>query len=512
MFIKIGLLVAFFAITIAIGLYCRKHSTDVNGFVLGGRSVGPWLTAFAYGTSYFSAVVFVGYAGQFGWKYGIAATWAGIGNALLGSLMAWAILGRRTRVMTQHLDSATMPQFFESRFNSKALKLAASAIIFIFLIPYTASLYNGLSRLFGMAFDIDYSVCVIIMAALTAVYVIAGGYMATAINDFIQGIIMIGGIIAVIAAVLNSKGGFLAALDQLGQVSDPAVSTTPGVFASFFGPDPVNLLGVVLLTSLGTWGLPQMVQKFYAIKSEQAINKGMIISTIFATLVAGGCYFLGGFGRLFEVDVAKEGFDAVIPTMLSGLPTVLIAIVIVLVLAASMSTLSSLVLTSSSTLTLDFIKGTLVKKMDEKKQLLTMRGLILVFIAISVVLAIVQYKSNVTFIAQLMGVSWGALAGAFLAPFLFGLYWKKATRASVWCSFLFSTVVMLANVVAKPLFPAILQSPINAGAFCMIAGLIIVPVVSLMTPKMDKAYVDNVFSCYNRQVTVNVTDSIGDNK
>ena len=512
MFIKIGMLVVFFAVTIAIGLYCRKHSTDVNGFVLGGRSVGPWLTAFAYGTSYFSAVVFVGYAGQFGWKYGIAATWAGIGNALLGSLMAWAFLGRRTRVMTQHLDSATMPQFFASRFNSKALKLAASAIIFIFLIPYTASLYNGLSRLFGMAFDIDYSVCVIVMAVLTAIYVIAGGYMATAINDFIQGIIMIGGIIAVIAAVLNSQGGFLEALNKLGQVSDPAVSETPGVFASFFGPDPAGLLGVVILTSLGTWGLPQMVQKFYAIKSEQAINKGMIISTIFAAIVAGGCYFLGGFGRLFDVNVAKEGFDAVIPTMLSGLPTILIAVVVVLVLAASMSTLSSLVLTSSSTLTLDFIKGNLVKKMDEKKQLLTMRALIVVFILISVVLAIVQYKSSVTFIAQLMGVSWGALAGAFLAPFLFGLYWKKATRASVWCSFIFSTVVMLGNIVAKPLFPTILQSPINAGAFCMIAGLIIVPVVSLFTPKMDKAYVDQVFSCYDRQVTVNVTDSIGDNK
>ena len=510
MFIKISMLVVFFAITIAIGLYCRKHSTDVNGFVLGGRSVGPWLTAFAYGTSYFSAVVFVGYAGQFGWKYGIAATWAGIGNALLGSLMAWAFLGRRTRVMTQHLDSSTMPQFFEARFNSKALKLAASAIIFIFLIPYTASLYNGLSRLFGMAFDIDYSVCVVVMAILTGVYVIAGGYMATAINDFIQGIIMIGGIIAVIAAVLKGQGGFMEALNKLGQVSDPAVSTTPGIFASFFGPDPVSLLGVVLLTSLGTWGLPQMVQKFYAIKSEQAINKGMIISTIFAAIVAGGCYFLGGFGRLFDVNVAKEGFDAVVPTMLSGLPTVLIAIVVVLVLAASMSTLSSLVLTSSSTLTLDFIKGNLVKKMDEKKQLLTMRALIVVFILISVVLAIVQYKSSVTCIAQLMGVSWGALAGAFLAPFLFGLYWKKATRASVWCSFVFSTVVMLGNIVAKPLFPAILQSPINAGAFCMIAGLVIVPVISLVTPKLDKAHIDQVFSCYDRTVTVHVTDSIGD--
>jgi len=254
MAIKVGLLLIFFSVMVGIGLYCRRHATNVNGFVLGGRSVGPWLTAFAYGTSYFSAVVFVGYAGQFGWKYGIAATWAGIGNALLGSLLAWVVLGRRTRIMTQHLDSATMPEFFGKRFGSQKLKVAASVIIFIFLIPYTASLYNGLSRLFGMAFDIDYGVCVVVMAILTGVYVIAGGYMATAINDFIQGIIMIFGICAVIAAVLNSQGGFLAALEGLAQVNDPQVSSVPGVFASFFGPDPVNLLGVVLLTSLGTWG------------------------------------------------------------------------------------------------------------------------------------------------------------------------------------------------------------------------------------------------------------------
>ncbi len=300
---KLLLLIIYFAVLIAIGLYCRKHATDVNGFVLGGRSVGPWLTAFAYGTSYFSAVVFVGYAGQFGWKYGIAATWAGIGNAVIGSLLAWVILGRRTRIMTQHLDSATMPQFFGERFGSGSLKIGASAIIFIFLIPYTASLYNGLSRLFGMAFDIDYSVCILLMAVLTAVYVIAGGYMATAINDFIQGIIMLVGIVTVIAAVLKSKGGFMAALDNLARVTDESVTSTPGIFASFFGPDPLNLLFVVLLTSLGTWGLPQMVQKFYAIKNEQSIKKGTIISTLFALVVAGGSYFLGGFGRLFSDQV-----------------------------------------------------------------------------------------------------------------------------------------------------------------------------------------------------------------
>lgn len=514
MAIKLGLLLVFFSVMVAIGFYCRRHAADVNGFVLGGRSVGPWLTAFAYGTSYFSAVVFVGYAGQFGWKYGIAATWAGIGNAILGSLLAWAVLGRRTRIMTQHLDSATMPQFFGKRFGSPALKLAASVIIFLFLIPYTASLYNGLSRLFGMAFHIDYTLCVIVMAVLTGVYVIAGGYMATAINDFIQGIIMLFGICAVIAAVLHSQGGFMAALEGLARVEDPAVSQAPGVFASFFGPDPLNLLGVVVLTSLGTWGLPQMVQKFYAIKSENAVHKGMIISTVFALVVAGGCYFLGGFGRLYgdQVDVAAQGYDAIIPTMLSGLPDLLIAIVVILVLSASMSTLSSLVLASSSTLTLDFLKEKVCPNMSDRQQVTVMRLLVVVFIAISVVLAIIQYRSNVTFIAQLMGVSWGALAGAFLAPFLFGLYWKKTTKAACAVSFLFSTVVMLANIGLKSLFPPILQSPINAGAFCMLAGLILVPLVSLFTPKPDASLVDEAFSCYDQRVLVRQREALGDSE
>lgn len=510
---KIALLVLYFAVLIGIGLYCRKHATDVDGFVLGGRNVGAWLTAFAYGTSYFSAVVFVGYAGQFGWKYGIAATWAGIGNALIGSLMAWFILGRRTRIMTRHLDTATMPQFFEKRFGSPSLKIGAAIIIFIFMIPYTASLYNGLSRLFGMAFSIDYSLCILLMAVLTAVYVIAGGYMATAINDFIQGMVMLVGISAVIYAVLETKGGFINALDGLARISDENYST-PGIFASFFGTDPLNLLFVVILTSLGTWGLPQMVQKFYAIKSEQAIQKGTVISTLFAFVVAGGCYFLGGFGRLFsdQINIAENGYDSIIPTMLSGLSEGMIALVVILVLSASMSTLSSLVIVSASTLTLDLIRDNFAPNMTESRQVLMIRGLVVVFIAISAVLALVQYKSSVTFIAQLMGVSWGAMAGAFLAPFMYSLYSKKVTTASCWVCFLFCSILMSANMIIRPIFPQILQSPINAGAFAMLAGLVIVPIISAITPAPDKKLVDDAFKCYDEKIVVPLSTSLNSEK
>ena len=510
--IKIIMLVVFFGVMIGVGFYTRKNATDVKGFVLGGRSVGPWLTAFAYGTSYFSAVIFVGYAGQFGWKFGLASTWIGIGNAVIGSFLAWAVLGRRTRIMTQHLNSATMPQFFGERFQSKGLKIAASLIVFVFLIPYTASLYNGLSRLFGMAFNIDYSVCILLMSVLTAIYVIAGGYMATAINDFIQGIIMLVGIVAVIAAVLRVNGGFMGSLAGLSAVSDASVSTMPGVFNSFFGPDPLNLAFVVILTSLGTWGLPQMVQKFYAIKSESDIKKGMIISTAFAAVVAGGCYFLGGFGRLFsdKIDIEANSFDSIVPTMLADLKPVLIALVVILVLSASMSTLSSLVLASSSTLTIDLIKTSIAKKMSDKKQVLIMRILVLFFIAVSAVIALFQYNTKSNFIAQLMGISWGALAGAFLAPFLFSLYWKKTTKAACWVSFIFGSVLMIANMLFRAHFPQILQSPINCGAVAMLAGLVIVPLVSLITPKPNAQFVEDTFACYNKQTHAKAKESLGD--
>ena len=507
MLIKVLLILIFFSIMIGVGIVCRKQARDVRGFVLGGRNVGPWLSAFAFGTSYFSAVIFVGYAGQFGWKFGLASTWIGLGNAFIGSLLAWTILGRRTRIMTQHLSSATMPQFFESRFDSKALKLISSIIIFIFLIPYTASLYNGLSRLFGMGFNVDYTICIVVMAILTAVYVIAGGYMATAINDFIQGMIMLIGIVAIIVSVLRINGGFVGSLTALANITDPAVTTTPGIFASFFGPDPFGLLCVVILTSLGTWGLPQMVQKFYAIKSENDIHKGTVISTVFAIVVAGGCYFLGGFGRLFNVNVASEGFDAIIPAMLSHLSPVVFGIALVLVLSASMSTLSSLVLASSSTLTLDFIDPVFFgNKRDEKKNLPIIRIFIAVFILISAVIAIIQYKKNVTFIAQLMGLSWGALAGSFLAPFLYSLYWKKTTKASCIVCFAWGSLLMLANMFFKSSFPAVLQSPINCGAFAMLGGMVIVPIVSAFTRKPDKQQIDSIFSCYEKKVMAPITD------
>ena len=505
MIIKILLTIIFLVVMVGVGLYSRKQARDVDGFVLGGRSVGPWLTAFAFGTSYFSAVVFVGYAGQFGWKYGLSSAWIGIGNAVIGSLLAWILLGRRTKLMTQHIESRTMPDFFGTRFDSQGLRVTASVIAFVFLITYTSGVYKGISTLFEMGFGIPYEYCVVIMAVLTAVYVILGGYKATAMNDFIQGIIMIFGIIAVIAAVLAAQGGLTEAVSKLAAL--PGDDGQQGMFATWFGPDPWGLLGVVILTSLGTMGLPQMVGKFYSITDESAIRRGTVISTVFAFIVAGGCYFLGGFGRLYDPVIAPNGkiaFDSIVPAMLVQLSPALIALVVLLVLSASMSTLASLVLTSSSTMTLDLIyrdKKSLPGEVEdgsiddvvaekiERRKVVVMRVLIVFFIAISLLIAL----NPPTFIAQLMGISWGALAGAFLAPFMLGLYWRGVTTASVWACFIWGVGLTVVNMLlGNPI------NPINCGAIAMVGGFPVVWLVSLLTPKMSKSLVESIFDCYKK--------------
>ncbi len=510
LFIKILFIVIFFAVTFYIGFYCRKKAANSNDFVLGGRKVGPWLSAFAYGTSYFSAVIFIGYAGSFGWAFGISALWIGLGNAFIGSLLAWKVLGKRTRQVTQKMKSATMPDFFGKRFQSQGLKIAAALIVFIFLLPYTAALYNGLGSLFTNCFSsaVPYWTWILIISIATGAYVIVGGLMSTAINSFVQGIIMLVGIILVVVGVLSQNGGLM---DSINKLATTGYDGTNGgwQFASLFGPDPIHLLFVVLLTSLGCWGLPQMVGKFYAINDGKQIQKGALISTIFAVVVAGGCYFLGGFGRLFASSKSGD----IIPMMVSKLNVVIVAIVIVLVLAASMSTLAGLVHTSSATVTFDLIDRN--KNCSEKKKMTWLRILVVVFIAVSAGMAIFQVygpESLTKDIASLMGISWGAISGAFLAPFLFGLYWKKTTKASVWACFatgvgisVIGLILSLAGVKAQittttssgfEILWFDFADSIYMGVFGMLIGFAVVPIVSSFTKKPDHELVEELFRAY----------------
>lgn len=477
----------FIVLMVAIGLYSKKKVNNVQDFFLGGRQMGPWISAFAYGTTYFSAVIFIGYAGRIGWNFGISSTWIGIGNAVLGSLLAWLVLAKKTRKMTHELNASTMPEFFEKRYGSKAMKIVTAIIIFVFLVPYSASVYQGLGYLFEKAFNIPFAYCMLAMALLTGIYLLLGGYVATAINDFIQGIIMLVGLVLMVFFVVThpAVGGIQEGLTRLSSIPDAGPN-----LVKVFGGSPVNLFALLVLTSLGTWGLPQMVHKFYAIKDESAIKKATVVSTLFAVVIAGGAYFTGAFGRLYfiyEKTEAPKNLDLVIPKVLEwALPDALFGIIIILVLSASMSTLSSLVLVSSSAISLDLVKGTIFPDMKKEKVMTLMRGLCAVFVALSYLVAITPNA-----ILTLMSFSWGTVAGAFLAPFLFGLYWRGTTKAGAWAGFITGFACSIGGALIYGMDARLAP---NIGAVAMIASLAAVPAVSFITAKLPEKHVESIFS------------------
>ncbi|WP_104373722.1 sodium:solute symporter family transporter [Desulfocucumis palustris] len=484
---KLLLLLLFVGVLIYSGLVSMRKTRTVNDFFLGGRDVGPWLSAFAYGTTYFSAVIFIGYAGKVGWGFGLSSLWIVVGNTLVGSLLAWFVLAKRTRILTNRLNVMTMPEFLEVRYRSKNIKIFSALVIFIFLVPYSASVYMGLSYLFNQIFGIPYLYAAVFMCALTALYLVLGGYRAVALTDFIQGLVMIAGVGVLLYFVVNSEkvGGLAAGLQRLGEI-DPGLVSVVGT------PGWLPLASLMLLTSLGVWGMPQMVQKFYAIKDEAAIKPAMMVSTFFALVVTFGAYFTGGLTRLFfdtlplDPATGKATPDMLMPMIINNtLPEIGAAIILLLVLSASMSTLASLVLVSSSSIAIDLYKA-VSPNHSPKKGVVLMRLLCLVFIALSLIIALMKPA----IILSLMAMSWGAVAGFFIAPYIYGLFWRGATPAGAWAGGLTGLSVAVGFALYYKLDAAVI--PI-VGSAAMLAPLVVLPAVSLVTKQLPEKHLLKVF-------------------
>ncbi len=480
---------------VGIAMYTRGRSKSVNDFLLAGKKgLNGWMSAFAYGTTYFSAVIFIGYAGKFGQQYGLAAVWIGIANAIIGALFAWLVLAKRTKNMTVRLGSKTMPEFFEKRYGSKNLKLVSAVVIFLFLIPYSASVYNGLSSLFGIVFGIPGWIVMIALAALTALYLFFGGYFATALSDFIQGIIMLIGVVLMVVCFMNSEN---VSWDISTLVSDAEHTwfTFGSENTGLYG-NTVSLMSLILLTSFGVWALPQTIHKYYAIRDKKAIQQGIVVSTVFALIIGFGAYFVGSLSGLFPELLEGVSSDNIIPTMLHKvIPMGLMGIIAVLILSASMSTLSSVSLASASVVAVDIYKGKINPTASDRRVNITMKVLCLVFVVISVVLAVLNEQFGVTAIAYMMGISWGTLAGCFIGPYVLGVIWKRVTKSAVWTSIISSLVLTVGLIVffgyhknnfacdfGKALADGVGCSPM-IGVICMVFSVVATVVVSLLTKK-----------------------------
>jgi len=492
-----------YAITMAlIGFLCAGKSKTLDGFLIGGRNIGAWATAFSYGTTYFSAVVFVGYAGQHGWNIGVGSIWIGVGNAVLGCLLSWLLFANNTRKMTKKLNARTMPDFFEKRYDSKGLKILAAVIIFVFLVPYSAAVYKGLSSLFGAIFPgVETWVWMLIIACLTAVYLVAGGYIATAYTDLIQGIIMIVGVVCLICAVLGHKsvGGISGLMENLSKIPGDGAQLT-----NIWGGSSFKFLCFnIMLTSFGTWGLPQMIGKFYAIKDTAAIRRGTIISTIFCVVIGCGAYLIGSTSRLILGGVMPEGgVDAVIPAVLmevlggGTLGIILLAVIMILLLSASMSTLEAVVLTSASAVAVDLIPSIRKKETAPGTQMMTTRILCLVFVACSFIFA----TQNIPIIVSLMSFSWGIVSGCFIGPYIWGLFSKKITKIGAYSGVLSGLLVVGISTLVISLdsgFSAAAAKSPEMGVAAMAVSMVIVPLVSALTKNKDTKRVDEIFGCYS---------------
>ena len=490
------ILAVYLCLIVSIAVFSHKKSSSLNSFYLSNRGMSGWMSAFAYGTTYFSAVVFIGYAGKLGMFMGLATIWIGITNAIIGSLFAWLVLAKRTRAMSNALEARTMPEFFEKRYESKYLKLYGSLVIFVFLIPYCTSVYQGLGYLIEAAYGLDFVWCVIIMAVVTAAYLFVGGYFAEALSAFIQGIIMIIGVFVMLIFMLNSSnvnwGEGLSKLTEMGYGVFPTFQSGTGKLIDSAG---FNLIILCLLTSFGIWSLPQSIHKFYTIKDNAAIKRGTLISTVFALIIGGGAYLNGGLSRLFFDNPAAIAPDRVVPTMFQqvGMPAVLLSFIAVLVLSASMSTLSSLSLSSASTVSIDFYRGYIRRTASDSNVKVLMRVLCIVFILVSALIAIAEVDAIVT----LMSLSWGTIAGCFIGPYIYGLYSKKVNKAGVYASITFSLVLTLTLILVfgftetpkgtdfgDVLKQGIGRSPL-IGVLAMASSMVITPIVSLFTKKYN---------------------------
>lgn len=510
--ITIIALIIFALLMVLIGIFSSRKAKTMDGFLLGGRKIGAWVSAFAYGTSYFSAVVFVGYAGQHGWNIGLGSLWIGVGNAVFGCLLAWLLLAKRTRTMAHTLKSKTMPEFFEGRFSSTNMKIFSAVIIFVFLVPYSAAVYKGLGSMFTTIFpEVSVNMWMLVIALLTAIYLVLGGYVATAYTDFVQGLIMIVGVFAMAIAIIKNPnvGGFSGFLSNLYAISDNGDGITGTQLTSWYGGSSLKFLCVnILLTSFGTWGLPQMVSKYYAVKDTKSIKKATVISTLFALVIGVGAYFVGSLSRLvLNNQLPDGGVDAVIPqTLLVSLgdsnivTTIILAVILILLLSASMSTLSSIVLSSASAISVDLIPA-VKKNYKGKNQMLLTRLLCLLFVILSFVFA----TSNITIIVNIMSFSWGIVSGCFIGPYIWGIYSKKVTKAGAWagmiCGFLTVISAIIALTVANlgltesvsEAFQIAVKKAPEMGVAAMAVSLVAVPVVSAFTKKYDDKFLGAVF-------------------
>lgn len=466
MSVYIGVLAVYLGLLGLIGYGLRRRSRSAVDFAIGGRSVGPWVTAISFVAAYYSSVVIIG-GGAFGWRFGLSTLWVGGANVLLGTTLAWIVLGRRVRLFTENLDVLTLPGFFARRYESETVRIFSAAVTGLFLIIYNVSVLKGMANAFEGLMGIPYWSGVVISGVVILFYTTVGGYLAVVWTSFVQGIVMIGALILLTYAALQRVGGLTVLADRLAEIG-PGYVQTPGEWGW------AGLISFSLIVSLGTWGMPQLVIRFYSIKNARMLRLGLVIVTLGAS-VALLPYLCGAVARVLvpELESADQAIPALTALVLNDWGG---AIFLAGVVAAGMSTFAGVLIIISSSLVRDLWIHGLGRSLSAEAEVRANR---IMSLAVGVISVLIALKPP-ALILVLTAFSWAVIASTNLWPLLFGVTWKRTSAAGT----LASMVTGAAAALLWQAFRARLPGPWN-GVHGFLIGvavaLVVIVAVSLMT-------------------------------
>jgi SSS family solute:Na+ symporter len=459
---------------VGLGLWMGKRTRSAADFYIGGRQVGPWVTAFSFVAAYFSSVVIVG-GGAFGYRFGMSTMWVAATNVLFGCTLVWIVLGRRLWGFTKRLDTMTIPGFIGKRYGAREAEIFSALIIFVFMIVYNVSVLVGMGRIMEGLMGIPYTSAVLIAGLIILIYVSIGGYLAVVWTSFVQAWIMIFGLLLLTFATLGKVGGLARAVTDLAAI-DPGLVETPGVWG--WG----GLVSFALIVSLGVWGMPQLLVRFYSMKSTRVLRLGTVLATLGGAMAVLP-YMTGAMSRLLLPPL--ENPDLAIPMLTE---TVLNpwggAIFLAGVMAAGMSTFASVLIIVSGAIVRDLRRGGAAENPEEERAGAThqvMLGRMASMIA--GLLALFMAYRPPALVLVITAFAWAVIASACLWPVVLGVYWKRGTRAGATSSMIAGVVVALGWMIAG--------KPMGIHGFIpgVVVSLVVFVGVSLFTEPPDAALI-----------------------
>ena len=494
-------MIIYMAAVIIIGIaFAKKANTSSENYFLGGRTLGPWVTAMSAEASDMSGWLLMGLPGVAYWC-GIAdATWTAIGLAL-GTYLNWLIVSKRLRRYSVRANNAiTLPDFFSNRFREKKpiIMTISALFILIFFTVYASSCFVTCGKLFAELFDAPYIAMMIVGAIFVLIYTILGGFLAESASDFMQAIVMVIALVVIVIIGTINAGGIGAVVEnsknipgffELFGIASPAV--VDGVQQVADGAPVWNEAGKYgLLTvcstlawGLGYFGMPQVLLRFMAIREERELKASRRIATVWVVISLAVAVFIGIMGRtLFPTEhlTASAAESIFITLSTSSLPAILAGFVMAGILAATISSSDSYLLIAASAASKNIYQGILHKKATDKQVMLVTR---IVLLLIAIIAMIIALDEN-SVIFTIVSFAWAGFGATFGPIMLFSLFWKRTTHAGAVAGMIGGgAMVFIWKLLIKPL----------GGAFAIyellpafIFSAVVIVIVSLLTPAPSK--------------------------